>query len=155
MLFCSDFPKVCADILAQVMDADPSVDNYQRYDVLVGHDPAGTSVQNMEHWKQILDTKKFQAFDYGSAKQNNIHYGQPYPPSWDLGNIQVKMRLFAGNSDLLADLTDVNFLWNSLKTEVKEFLRVYNAGHCTFMWGIDVVPWMTDVQNMLVKGNLV
>jgi hypothetical protein len=36
--------------------------------VLVGHDPAGTSVQNMEHWKQILDTKKFQAFDYGSAK---------------------------------------------------------------------------------------
>jgi hypothetical protein len=65
------------------------------------------------------------------------------------------MRLFAGNSDLLADLTDVNFLWNSLKTEVKEFLRVYNAGHCTFMWGIDVVPWMTDVQNMLVKGNLV
>lgn len=57
MLFCADFPKVCADILAEVMDADPSVDNYDRYDVLVGHDPSGTSVQNMAHWKQILDSK--------------------------------------------------------------------------------------------------
>jgi gastric triacylglycerol lipase len=39
------------------MDADPSLDNYDRYDVLVGHDPSGTSVQNMAHWKQILDKK--------------------------------------------------------------------------------------------------
>ena len=68
MLFCADFPRVCADILAEVMDADPSVDNYARYDVLVGHDPSGTSVFNMAHWKQILDTKKFQSYDYGSAK---------------------------------------------------------------------------------------
>jgi len=29
------------------MDGDASVDNYDRYDVLVGHDPAGTSIQNM------------------------------------------------------------------------------------------------------------
>jgi hypothetical protein len=27
-LFCADFARVCADILAEVMDADPSVDNY-------------------------------------------------------------------------------------------------------------------------------
>lgn len=47
VLFCADFPKVCADLLAQIMDADPSVDNYDRYDVLVGHDPSGTSVMNM------------------------------------------------------------------------------------------------------------
>jgi gastric triacylglycerol lipase len=45
--FCATFPKVCADFLAQIMDADPSVDNYERYDVLAGHDPSGTSVQNM------------------------------------------------------------------------------------------------------------
>lgn len=38
------------------MDADPTVDNYERYDVLVGHAPAGTSVMNMEHWKQMVDS---------------------------------------------------------------------------------------------------
>jgi len=47
IIFCSTFPKVCGDVLAQICDADPSLDNYDRYDVLVGHDPSGTSVLNM------------------------------------------------------------------------------------------------------------
>jgi hypothetical protein len=34
----------------------------------------------MEHWKQGLDFGKFQAYDYGSAKENTVHYGQPTPP---------------------------------------------------------------------------
>lgn len=68
VLFCAAFGKICGDIMTQIMDGDPSVDNYERYDVLVGHDPSGTSVFNMEHWKQALDTGLFQAFDYGSAK---------------------------------------------------------------------------------------
>ena len=117
--FCKSFNKVCQDILAQLMDADPSLDNYNRYDVLIGHDPSGTSVMNMAHWKQLLDKGKFQAYDYGSIKENNAHYGQPYPPLWDLSSIRQPMRLFAGSSDELADLTDVNFLWDSLKPEVK------------------------------------
>lgn len=149
VLFCSTFGKICGDIMTQVMDGDPSVDNYERYDVLVGHDPAGTSIQNMEHWKQIFDKGTFNAFDYGSAKENTAHYGTPYPPNYDLGNIRVPIRLFAGVSDLLADTTDVNYLWDSLKPEVKVMMKFYNAGHCTFMWGIDVEPWMRDVYSFL------
>jgi hypothetical protein len=53
--------------MTQIMDGDPSLDNYQRYDVLAGHDPSGTSVLNMAHWKQAFDNGKFQAYDYGSA----------------------------------------------------------------------------------------
>jgi hypothetical protein len=45
--FCAAFGKVCGDIMTQIMDGDASVDNYERYDVLVGHDPSGTSVLNM------------------------------------------------------------------------------------------------------------
>ena len=29
------------------MDGDPELDNYDRYDVMVGHDPSGTSLLNM------------------------------------------------------------------------------------------------------------
>lgn len=57
--FCAAFSKICGDVMTQVMDGDASLDNYERYDVLVGHDPSGTSVMNMAHWKQILDTGKF------------------------------------------------------------------------------------------------
>lgn len=59
ILFCATFAKVCGDVMTQVMDGDPSLDNYERYDVLVGHDPSGTSVMNMAHWKQIFDNGKF------------------------------------------------------------------------------------------------
>lgn len=138
--------------MKQIMDADPSQDNYGRYDVLVGHAPAGTSIMNMRHWKQALNTGKFQAYDYGSARENEAVYGTPYPPQWNLNQIRQPMRLIAGNSDELADLTDVNYLWDSLVPEVKTFLRVYNAGHCTFMWGINVAPWMNDVKSLL-KSN--
>lgn len=66
--FCRAFARVCADIMTQVMDGDPTLDNYERYDVLIGHDPSGTSVMNMAHWKQMFDSGKFEAFDYGSSR---------------------------------------------------------------------------------------
>jgi hypothetical protein len=116
---------------------------------LVGHDPSGTSVMNMAHWKQVFDNGKFQAYDYGSAKENQAHYGQSSPPEYNLGNIRVPVRLFAGTSDLLADLTDVQFLWKSLNPSVQNFFRVYNSGHLTFLMGVDVSPWMNDVFKML------
>lgn len=149
ILFCSTFAKVCGDAMTQIMDGDPTLDNYERYDVLIGHDPSGTSVMNMEHWKQLLDHGTFQSFDYGSTRENIAHYGQPYPPAWDLSKIRVPIRLFAGSSDLLADLTDVNYLWNSLSKEVQQFYKVYNAGHLTFIWGINVNAWMNDVFDMI------
>lgn len=151
-LFCSDFPHICGDLFTQLMDGDPTVDNYERYDVVAGHDPSGTSVMNMKHWKQMLDKKKFEAYDYGSAAANTKHYGQPTPPLWDVSNyidysekIRVPLRLFGGTSDLLADVTDLNQFWSDVNPEVRKFLRIYNAGHCTFMWGLDVQPWMNDV----------
>lgn len=64
-------------------------------------------------------------------------------------NIRVPIRLFGGNSDLLADLTDLQRFWDNLVPTYKTFYQVYNAGHCTFMWGKDTRPWMADVLNML------
>lgn len=59
------------------------------------------------------------------------------------------MRLFGGSSDLLADPTDLAKLWADLDPSVKLFFKTYNAGHCTFMWGIEVDPWMNEVLNFL------
>lgn len=80
MIFCGTFPRICADILAFVMDADPTLDNYERYDVLTGHAPAGTSLQNMIHWKQMLHSGIFRSFDWGTEELNKKHYNQTSPP---------------------------------------------------------------------------
>ena len=66
--FCSTFAKVCGDLMTQIMDGDASLDNYERYDVLIGHFPAGTSIMNMAHWKQLMDTGRFESFDYGTSR---------------------------------------------------------------------------------------
>jgi len=68
IIFCRAYARVCADLMTQVMDGDPTLDNYQRYDVLIGHDPSGTSVMNMAHWKQIFDSGRFEAYNYGSSR---------------------------------------------------------------------------------------
>jgi hypothetical protein len=59
------FPSICGDLIASLTNADPKLDNYDRYDVLAGHDPAGTSVLNMRHWKQFVMTGEYKKFDYG------------------------------------------------------------------------------------------
>jgi hypothetical protein len=115
----------------------------------MGHDPSGTSVQNMAHWKQLLDKKEFISYDYGSAKENMAHYNQSTPPIWNLSNIRVPMRLFVGFSDMLADVTDVNNLWRQINPMYQTFNKVYNAGHCTFVWGYDVSAWWNDIFSML------
>lgn len=53
------------------------------------------------------------------------------------------MRLFAGTSDLLADVTDVNYMWSKIDPKYQTFYKIYNAGHCTFIWGKDIKPWFT------------
>jgi gastric triacylglycerol lipase len=36
---CSIIPSLCDDIVTPIVSADKNLDNYERYDVLAGHDP--------------------------------------------------------------------------------------------------------------------
>jgi hypothetical protein len=103
MVFLSTFSKVCGDLIGQICDADPLLDKYDRYDVLVSFDPSEASMMNMEHSKQGFDHGTFQAFDYGSVKENTTHYGQTTPPTCDLRNIRMPMKIFAETTDELVD----------------------------------------------------
>lgn len=43
-VFCGLEPHICGDLIGSMVSADPELDNYDRYDVLSGHAPGGTSV---------------------------------------------------------------------------------------------------------------
>ena len=96
------------------MDADPTLDNYDRYDVIVGHNPSGTSVANMQHWRQAYLHRSFRYYDYGTKEANIKQYGSVYPPEWRVDDIRVPLRLFRGTSDLAADVDDVEYLWSKI-----------------------------------------
>lgn len=50
-IICAELPSLCGDIVGAITSADWSLDDYERYDILVGHDPGGTSLRNINHFK--------------------------------------------------------------------------------------------------------
>ena len=48
---CAFSPNTCRWFLGPVSEADPRVDNAERMDVMIGHEPGGTSLMNFNHWQ--------------------------------------------------------------------------------------------------------
>ena len=145
--FCALFGEVCANLVATIADMDASRDNYERYDVVAGHDPSGTSVQNMVHWEQLTFVDNYQKYDYGTDENMKI-YGQPNPPLYNLANIKNEVHLFAGDEDMLADPTDVQRLKNEMVNAKVDFHEYADVGHITFLWGIDM-SYVNDMIKVL------
>lgn len=47
---CATDANLCRWFLGPIADADPELDNAERMDVILGHEPGGTSLMNMHHW---------------------------------------------------------------------------------------------------------
>lgn len=107
---------LCEDVLWLLFDAIPGVDDTDRTAVSYAYYPAGTSLKNLEHWEQEVNSGNFQSFDYGK-KENQKVYGQATPPLYDLTKMsKVPIGMFTGTQDELADPTDVAWL----KTQIPE-----------------------------------
>jgi hypothetical protein len=48
-----------------ISEDDPNTVALDRMPTVMGHFPAGTSLQNLEHWSQLLATSTFKKFDFG------------------------------------------------------------------------------------------
>ena len=52
-----------------------------------GHEPGGTSVQNMHHWTQMVKNPSFQMMNFG--KTGNLKkYGKTHPPQYDITKVR-------------------------------------------------------------------
>ncbi|KAL3875546.1 hypothetical protein ACJMK2_033487 [Sinanodonta woodiana] len=136
--FCDkEIPEfLCENILFLLCGFDYKETNMSRVPVYVGHNPAGTSVQNMLHYAQSVNSGLFQKFDYGSAEENMRHYNQTTPPVYDVRNIETPMALFTGPEDWLADPTDVSKLRPLLKNVIYE-KDIPGWNHLDFIWGMN------------------
>nr|XP_034993731.1 putative lysosomal acid lipase/cholesteryl ester hydrolase [Zootoca vivipara] len=84
--------------------------NVSRIDVYVSHFPAGTSIQNMLHWAQIVKAGKFKGFDWGSEEANVAHHNQPTPPFYNVQRMTLPTAVWSGGNDWIADSKDVALL---------------------------------------------
>jgi len=146
--------SVCTDFIGQLGGAShvPGGNlNLTNIPPMVCHVPAGSSVMNLMHWMQNIRNDSFSKFDYGE-EGNMAHYGQPTPPSYNIGNLTMPIALFSGSQDALADPTDVQRLISELPPSSVVFQRNdEDYAHMDFTWGLDTQTRIYPIIVQLLK----
>ncbi|KAJ9595442.1 hypothetical protein L9F63_013353 [Diploptera punctata] len=101
-------------------------------------------VKTIVHYIQIVNSGKFQHFDYGE-KENLQKYNQVTPPDYNLSAVVVPVALYYGPSDQIVNPKDV--LW--LNETLPNCIEVYRVprdsfGHENFVDGQDIKSLVND-----------
>lgn len=133
---CSPSSEIfCSSILFVICGFDVNNLNATRLPVYLAHTPSGTSVQNMVHFAQMVNSDLFQMYDYGSSDKNQAHYNVTVPPLYYPENMTTPTVIFSGGMDWLADPKDVKKLLPRIPNLVSNtFIAEYD--HLDFIWGL-------------------
>ncbi|XP_057591921.1 lipase member K isoform X1 [Hippopotamus amphibius kiboko] len=130
------FHHICSKFLFFLTGSDPNNLNMSRLDVYLSQNPAGTSVQNMLHWAQAVNSGQFQAFDWGTPEQNMMHFHQLTPPLYNVSKMEVPTAMWSGGQDIVADLKDVENLLPKIRRLVY-YKLIPHYNHVDFYLGED------------------
>ncbi|KAL4234542.1 hypothetical protein ACF0H5_006185 [Mactra antiquata] len=126
---------ICDNILFAIAGYDEKQLNSSRVPVYVGQHPAGTSTQNIIHYAQSIQDKKFQKYDYGMLG-NLVRYSQTHPPEIHPENVNVPVLLYSGTQDWLVTPTDVTKLVSKIPNLVKHKV-IPEWQHLDFIWAMN------------------
>ncbi|UJR28543.1 hypothetical protein I4U23_009778 [Adineta vaga] len=127
--------EVCENILFILCGPETHNMNSSRIPVYGAHEPHGTSVKNMIHFAQSIQSNLFQAYDYGSPEKNQLNYNQTTPPLYSIRPMKIPTAIFWSGNDWLADPVDVSYIFDNIQSLVYEkYIADYN--HLDFVWAI-------------------
>jgi hypothetical protein len=92
-----------------------------------------TSIYTVLHYCQMMTKKSFQAFHWGSEKENLANYNSPNPPTYELGSVTVPSVVFWSDKDSLACDSDVFRLQKELPNMISSHKLDYR--HIDYLWG--------------------
>eukprot|EP01105_Mastigella_eilhardi_P006422 TRINITY_DN17_c0_g2_i1.p1 TRINITY_DN17_c0_g2~~TRINITY_DN17_c0_g2_i1.p1 ORF type:complete len:480 (-),score=122.19 TRINITY_DN17_c0_g2_i1:61-1500(-) len=152
--FCTLAPDICEGAMQLVMGWHEHSLNDSRMGVMGSYIPGSTSVENLNHWCQLVRDGQFKKRDMGSTEKNIEKYGQDTPPIYDFSRIDPNLPLFfaSGGKDLIADPLDVQHLIDDLPTVDLKWMQLPQYNHMDFVWCKDayadvypyVVEWVTS-----------
>jgi pimeloyl-ACP methyl ester carboxylesterase len=143
----------CANIYFILFGPDKKNINATRSAVYASHVPDGTSVKNMIHFAQGVQSNLFEEYDYGTPEKNQQHYNQTIPPAYSLRGITVPTAIFSGGEDWLADPTDADYIYDNIDPKTLVFRKtIPNYNHMDFVWGLSANNLIyTDLLNQMQK----
>jgi len=147
------FPEIANIGVKLLCDDDPKELNQTSLEAFLSHFPAGTSFKSVRHYKQLMNSKQFEHFDFG-LEENQKRYGQDQPPPIPLANIQgFPIAMLAGSEDKLAHIDDVRWLKELMVSQDSLlFYEEYRFGHLAFLIPNNLKVYQ-DIVNLLKTFN--
>ncbi|XP_010309209.1 lipase member K [Balearica regulorum gibbericeps] len=147
--FCAR-SKTCKSILSMLFGFNWKNVNMSRVDVYAAHSPAGTSVQNVIHWLQGVQSGALRAYDGGSM-YNSLRYRQMGPPHYNVKDMKVPTAIWSGGVDCLADPRDVTLLLPQVRNLVHHKV-IPQWNHLDFVLGLDATEVLyQDIVDMMKR----
>ncbi|KAF2888591.1 hypothetical protein ILUMI_17582 [Ignelater luminosus] len=117
--------------------------------VIGSNSPAGSSFKQIQHYTQLLKSKRFCPYDYGE-KINLEIYGQASPPEYELNKITAPVAFYYGSEDYFCVQGNIDQTASKLPNLV-ERKCIEGFSHTDVLWGIDVVKSVFDPMIELMK----
>jgi pimeloyl-ACP methyl ester carboxylesterase len=128
---------LCGNIYFILFGPEKKNINATRAAVYAAHVPDGTSVKNMIHFAQGVQSNIFEAYNYDSDEKNQEHYNQTTPPLYPISPMTVPTAIFSGGEDWLADPTDANYIFDQIRSQTLVFRKyIADYNHMDFIWGL-------------------
>lgn len=114
--FCGMLPDLCKTV-GQMIWNGAGVDNPARFDVFMSNEPSGSSYRTFVYYAQMINSGKFNRYDYGPIKNKQV-YGQADVPLVPIEKYNIPTVLLSGDIDGLATPADVAWLSQILGDKV-------------------------------------
>jgi pimeloyl-ACP methyl ester carboxylesterase len=98
------------------------------------HTPAGTSLQNIIHFAQMVQCQKMQKYDFKDEETNKNRYMTRVPPEIDLAKVTTPIVAYYGTDDDLSTVEDVEWALEQLPNVV-ESVKLDAFDHLDFVYG--------------------
>lgn len=137
--------KICGDFITPIINQNLKNTkriNWKNDIDMFRNEPGGTSIKNIEHWIQIISSKKMHRFDYGK-KENIKRYGTPNAPDYDYSlfkKFDIPTLSSRSDSDPFSEEEDTKLFVDALGEEglkYVSFLELKNYNHLDYLWSDD------------------
>lgn len=138
------FQQFCENLIERLFrESSPNM-NITMMETLIETHPAGSSSNQLLHYVQLTESKKFRQYDWGEKRNLKI-YGQTDPPEYQLDRITAPTYFYTGPNDSLCDRKDVD----KLVTYFKQMMDHYvipdkHFNHLDFIWSSNVRQMVND-----------